>query len=291
MKRAWLYPLLIFAAIMVAYANSFSGPFIFDDVLWISANPHIRHLWPLSNALQPPPGAGTGRPSVCLTLALNYALSALEPWSYHLFNLAIHASAALVLFGIVRRTLQGPRLRERFGAHANYLAAAIAILWGVHPMQTESVTYVIQRMESLMGLFLLLTLYCVIRGHDSPRRLWWYAGAVACCALGMGTKEGMAITPIIVLLYDRGGSDVGCLAGLRTGCPHVAEYRQRVLSFPSAESKTIPFNKDGLANVLSFGGQRCRPWQYARKRRKDCQRLSKRHRPNLRKFLPTSLRS
>ena len=171
---------------------------------WIAANPHIRHLWPLWNVLQAPPGGGgTRRPLVCLTLALNYALGGLEPWSYHVFNLAIHACAALVLFGIVRRTLQGPRLRERFGAPANGLAAAIAILWAVHPMQTESVTYVIQRMESLMGLFLLLTLYCVIRGHDSPRRLWWFAGAVACCALGMATKEGMVTAPIIVLLYDR----------------------------------------------------------------------------------------
>jgi len=176
MKRAWAYPILIFAAIVVAYANSFSGPFIFDDLPWIAANPHIRHLWPLWNVLQPPPGrGGTGRPLVCLTLALNYALSGLEPWSYHMLNLAIHACAALVLFGVVRCTLQGPRLRQRFAANANGLAAAIAILWAVHPMQTESVTYVVQRMESLMGLFLMLTLYCVARGHDSPRRFWWYA--------------------------------------------------------------------------------------------------------------------
>jgi tetratricopeptide (TPR) repeat protein len=204
MKPARVYPLLILAAMVVTYANSFSGPFIFDDLPWILENPHIRHLWPLWNTLQPPPGGGgTGRPLVCLTLALNYALSGIEPWSYHVFNLAIHASAALVLFGIVRRTLHGPRLRERFGAHANGLAAAVAILWAVHPLQTESVTYIIQRMESLMGLLLLLTLYCVIRGHDSSRRLWWYTGAVAGCALGMGSKEGMVIAPIIVLLYDR----------------------------------------------------------------------------------------
>ena len=130
-------------------------------------------------------------------------MSGLDPWSYHPANLAIHASAALVLFGIVRRTLQGPRLRDRFGTQANGLAAAVAVCWAVHPLQTESVTYIIQRMESLMGLFLLLTLYCVIRGHHSPRRSGWYAGAVTCCALGMGTKEGMVIAPIIVLLYDR----------------------------------------------------------------------------------------
>src|SRR5260370_15862492 len=58
-------------------------------------------------------------------------------------------------------------------------------------------------MESLMGLFFLLTLYCVIRGHDSPHRLWWHTGAVACCALGMGSKEVMAVAPVIALLYDR----------------------------------------------------------------------------------------
>jgi Flp pilus assembly protein TadD len=204
MNRARTYSLLILAATLLAYANSFSGPLIFDDLRWIEANPHIRHLWPLWNALQPPQGAaGTGRPVVCLTLALNYAVSGLDPWSYHVANLAIHASAALVLFGIVRRTLQGPRLRDRFGTHANGLAAAVAACWAVHPLQTESVTYIIQRMESLMGLFLLLTLYCVIRGHDSPRRSEWYATAVVCCALGMGTKEGMIIAPILVLLYDR----------------------------------------------------------------------------------------
>src|SRR5262249_12168613 len=189
---------------VLAYANSFSGPLIFDDVPWIGTNPHIRHLWPLRNILLAPPGApGTGRPVICLTLVLNYAVSGLHPWSYHVANLVIHASAALVLFGIVRRTLQGPRLRERFGTRANGLAAAVAVCWAVHPLQTESVTYIIQRMEFLMGLFLLLTLYCVIRGHDSPRRSEWYATAVVCCALGMGSKEGMVIAPIIVLLYDR----------------------------------------------------------------------------------------
>lgn len=204
MNRAGIYSLLIPAAVMLAYANCFSGPFIFDDLRWIEANPHIRHLWPLWNTLQPPEGtAGTGRPIVCLTLALNYAVSGLDPWSYHLANLAIHVCAALVLFGIVRRTLQGPRLRDRFGAHANGLAAAVAVCWALHPLQTESVTYIIERTESLMGLFLLLSLYCLVRGHDSARRPWWYATAATCCALGMGSKEGMVFAPIIVLLYDR----------------------------------------------------------------------------------------
>jgi tetratricopeptide (TPR) repeat protein len=200
MNRAGIYSLLILVAALLAYANSFSGPFIFDDFTWIELNPHIRHLWPLWDQFG---ATGTGRPIVCLTLALNYAVSGLDPWSYHVANLAIHASAALVLFGIVRRTLQGPRLRDRLGTHANGLAAAVAVCWAVHPLQTESVTYVIQRAESLMGLFLLLTLYCVIRGDHSLRGSRWYATAIICCAMGMGSKEGMVIAPFIVLLYDR----------------------------------------------------------------------------------------
>src|SRR5260370_40331950 len=109
MNRDRIYSLLIPAATLLAYANSFSGTFIFDDLRWIEANPHIRHLWPLWNTLQPPQGAaGTGRPVVCLTLALNYAVSELDPWSYHVPNLAIHASAALGVFGVVGRPLHGP---------------------------------------------------------------------------------------------------------------------------------------------------------------------------------------
>src|SRR6266403_1569474 len=203
MKLARVYPLLIVAAVLLAYGNSFSGPFIYDDLTSIPENLHIRHLWPLWDTLQAPHTTAEGRPLVCLTLALNYALGGLEVWGYHAVNLATHVFAAIVLFGIVRRTLDGPRLGGRFGPYASGLAAAVALCWAVHPLQTESVTYIIQRTESMMGLFLLLSLYCVIRGHDSPRRSEWYATAVVCCALGMGSKETMGIAPIIVLLYDR----------------------------------------------------------------------------------------
>jgi tetratricopeptide (TPR) repeat protein len=123
-----MYSLLIVAVTLLAYANSFSGPFIFDDSPWIEANPHIRHLWPLWKTLQPPEGAaGTGRSVVCLTLALNYAVSGLDPWSYHLANLVIYVCAALVLFGIVRRTATGSRRRvwqrqSRFAGQCQPLA-------------------------------------------------------------------------------------------------------------------------------------------------------------------------
>ncbi len=195
--RAWP-PLLIVAAGGAAYANSFSGPLVLDDLNSIGVNPTIRH-W--GTALAPVIGTTVGgRPILNLSLAINYAISGTEVWSYHVLNLVIHLLAGLTLFGIVRRTLAG-----RAGRTAILIASFVALLWMLHPLQTESVTYIIQRAESLMGLFYLLTLYCFIRGAQADRTHshGWYALSWTTCLLGMGTKEVMVSAPVIVLLYDR----------------------------------------------------------------------------------------
>jgi len=83
------------------------------------------------------------------------------------------------------------------------LALAVAVLWTVHPLQTESVTYVIQRAESMMGLFYLLTLYCFIRKAISSSPGGWYMLSITACLLGMASREVMMSAPLIVLLYDR----------------------------------------------------------------------------------------
>lgn len=197
--------LLLMLCGLAAYQNSFKVPFLFDDFASIPDNPHIRRLWPLWDALSAPPQESTtGRPILCLSLALNYAVGGLEVWSYHAFNLICHFLAALTLWGIVRRTLLLEPLRARFGHAATPLSLLVALLWLVHPLQTESVTYLIQRAELLMGLFFLLTLYSALRGMTAPRRAGlWYAAAVLACALGMGSKEVTAMAPLAVLLYDR----------------------------------------------------------------------------------------
>ena len=92
---------------------------------------------------------------------------------------------------------------DGWGAAATPLALAVALLWAVHPLQTESVTYVVQRAESLVGLFYLLTLYGLVRGATAARPLGWYAVAALACLLGMATKEVMVSAPLVALLYDR----------------------------------------------------------------------------------------
>jgi len=163
---------LVFAG-LVAYHASFSSPFVFDDQPSIVDNPTLRRLWPLWSVFFPPRGSAltvAGRPVVNFTLAVNHAISGTGVWSYHVFNLAMHLAAGLALFGIVRRTLLAPAGRRLLGAEAGNGTAALlvgwtaALLWTLHPLQTEAVTYVVQRTESLMGCFYLLTLYCFVRG-------------------------------------------------------------------------------------------------------------------------------
>lgn len=204
---------LLVAAITGAYLNSLDAPFVFDDPAAIVDNPTIRRLWPLSDVLLPPRGEGVtveGRPVLNLTLALNYAFGGASPRGYHAANVAFHALAALTLFGLVRRTLRLPRLYPHFGDASLPLAALTAALWALHPLQTESVTYTVQRAESLASLFYLLTLYAFVRAVTAPvHGLPWRIVAFTACLLGMATKEIMVSAPVLVLLFDRtfiGGS-------------------------------------------------------------------------------------
>jgi tetratricopeptide (TPR) repeat protein len=195
---------LIVAAGLGAYANSFWGPFVYDDLSCIVDNSSIRQLWPLSGPLSPPciGGSVTSRPLLNLSLAVNYRLGGLNVWGYHATNLAIHLIGGLLLLGIVRRTFLLPVLRPRYGDAAWGLALAIAVLWTLHPLQTESVTYIIQRAESLAGLLYLLVLYSVIRSLRSSHRAWWHVVAVGACFLGAAVKEPIVSAPVVVLLYD-----------------------------------------------------------------------------------------
>jgi protein O-mannosyl-transferase len=186
----------------LVYLNSVSAPFIFDDQTAILNNPQIRQLWPLSIPLSPRPDTPVaGRPLVNLTFAINYAIGGLEVSGYRLTNIAIHLLSALTLFGLVRRTLLLSSLSPTFGAHAADLAWVAAAAWMLHPMATETIDYVTQRTESMMGLFYLLTMYCSARALDArPGR--WQAAAFMACAMGMACKESMVTAPVMVVLYD-----------------------------------------------------------------------------------------
>ena len=195
---------MIVLAGALTYANSLSGPMLFDDQSAILDNPQIRHLWPITAALAPPRASVlANRPIVNLSFAINYAIGGLSVRGYHIGNMSLHILSALVLFGIIRMTLATPKLRNRFAPAADAVALASALIWMVHPLHTESVDYLTQRTELMMGLFYLLTLYSAIRAARSTARDRWYGAAIVSCLLGMGCKESMVTAPVVVVLYDR----------------------------------------------------------------------------------------
>jgi protein O-mannosyl-transferase len=197
---------LIVVAAMAAYANSLQCPFVFDDIYDIVDNTSIEHLWPIGDVVVVQSNGRAalhGRPVVNLSLALNHATGGIKPFDYRLTNLLVHMLAGLTLFGIVRRTLLLPSLRGRFAAVATPLALAVALIWTLHPLQTGAVTYVVQRYESMMGLFYLLAIYAAVHCGTSARPRGWAAAATAAALLGMGCKEVAVSIPLTVLLYDR----------------------------------------------------------------------------------------
>lgn len=204
-RLEWAAPLVLVAVAALAYHNSLTGPFIFDDISNVRTNFQMRRLWPIWDAMWGPLGTGvSGRPIVQLSFAVDYAIHGLDVVGYHVTNLLLHAVTSLLLFGVIRLTLAARPLAGRFSLHATPLALLVAIVWQVHPLLSDSVTYISGRTEILAALFILLTLYCVIRGTRSPGRGGlWKCAAVVACVLGTGCKEIMAAAPVLVLLYDR----------------------------------------------------------------------------------------
>src|ERR1700676_3640437 len=99
-RGRWLMPGIIVAAIAIAYADDLRGPFIFDDGNSIVTNEHVRSIFPLAEAMSAPPlSVVVGRPLVCLSFAVNYAIGRLNPLGYHLVNIASHIVCALLLYG------------------------------------------------------------------------------------------------------------------------------------------------------------------------------------------------
>lgn len=197
-------PWVLLLAGTIAYHGSLQAPFIFDDQPGIVENVSLHRLsWDLILPGAMGGSSVAGRPLVNLSLALNHAISGQDVWSYHALNLLIHLGAGLVLCALVRQTFRLPALRTTDQHTAAAFAFAVALLWLVHPLQTESVTCVIQRTESLHGLLLLAALLSFARSLTAPHPARWRVATLALALLGAATKEVIVVLPVLAWLYDR----------------------------------------------------------------------------------------
>lgn len=195
---------LVLAAGLFAWWGVTDFGFLFDDEPAIRGNdPLLAGDW-WNAAFGPRHQPLANRPLACLSLVLDLAVFGPGPFGPHLGNLLLHLANGMLLFLLVRGTLRAPNLAGRFDpAAAGRLGLAIACVWVVHPLATDSVAYATQRSTLLASGFLLLALGATLRAHGVRAPLRWRAVAVAAMALGMASKEDLVAGPLLVLLYER----------------------------------------------------------------------------------------
>lgn len=211
--------LLIIVVALIAYSNTFHVPFIFDDMLNIVDNPFVKDL---TYYIHPATAKGLAqyvnfktRYIGYLTFAFNYRLHGLDETGYHIFNLAVHICNALLVYQLVRLTFKTPdfvnRRQPETGRHGNLIALFSALLFVAHPIQTQAVTYVVQRFASLAALFCLLSLVAYIRARLAQLKAGSYLTVSSICnyllvllsaILAMNTKENAFTLPVIITLYE-----------------------------------------------------------------------------------------
>jgi tetratricopeptide (TPR) repeat protein len=194
------------AVTVFAYAGTLTGPFVFDDEHNILHNPHLRieTLSPqalYAAAFQSPIPT---RPVANVSFALNYMLSGYNVVGYRLVNVLVHVLNGFLVFALATVTLRlAGGLRD--ARRAPMIAAAAAALWMLHPLHTQSVAYIVQRMTSLATLFFLLSLVCYAHARLCPsprRRSWLIAACVVAGLLAFGTKQIAATLPPCIFLYE-----------------------------------------------------------------------------------------
>jgi len=206
LKRLLIIGLMI-AVTLLAYANTFQVPFQFDDEPNILNNPDI-HIKSFSIDRLEQLARHTYQYSIRLfayfTFAFNYYFGKFDVFGYHLVNLLIHLLSGILLYWLLLLTLNLPSLKERYGSSAFSIALFSSLLFLCHPIQTQSVTYIVQRMTSMAGMFYLLAILLYVKGRIllGKKRFLFFTGTAVSYLLGVFTKENVAILPVSIGLYE-----------------------------------------------------------------------------------------
>ncbi len=215
-RRPWLendtFVVGLFLLIAVAiYSNTFHSPFVFDDGPSITRNPTIKHI---ENFL----GNSTGYDKYptrfigYLTFAINYSIGAFDPFGYHVLNMAIHVGNALLVFFIVLITSSTSFMKKSLSeVRARDISLTAGLLFLVHPVQTQAVTFIVQRLTSLTTLFFLLSVFYYAKArllsndgpnHSKRKFLLYFACSFISCVLAMKTKEISFTLPVVLFVYE-----------------------------------------------------------------------------------------
>jgi tetratricopeptide (TPR) repeat protein len=247
-----IHILLIAAVGFLAYSNTFHGPFQWDEQEFIVGNPIIEDL---SSFLSPSKALGSAyyplltlRPVGYFSFALNYKFHGLNVAGYHIINLLIHIMNAALVYFLILFTFRTPYFRGQgsgvrsqdevsrrqqtvnrkqpsahdllFNPYSHLIALAVALFFVAHPVQTEAVTYIFQRLASLVSMFYLLSLVLYVKGRlrsqnaeskaqngktitrDALVPMLYYILSLLFAVLAMKTKENAFTLPLVITLYE-----------------------------------------------------------------------------------------
>jgi len=182
---------------LITYSNTFHADFHFDDNPSIVDNIGIKRLtWDNFTAAF----SGT-RPVINLSLLFNYTLSGQNVIGWHIFNIGCHIANSIFVYLFFLWTLELPALSDRYGYRSRRMALFGALIFALHPIQTESVTYIISRTELIATFFYLATFLFFIKGTRTGK-FAYIIGSFIMAVLAMGSKEWAVTLPAMLLLYD-----------------------------------------------------------------------------------------
>lgn len=188
----------------LVYANSLQAPFVFDDLHNFIENPYTQieevsaeKLW---YAASRSPSSSRWLPN--MSFALNYYFGEKDPTGYHLVNLVIHLLAGLLVYLLALQTLSLPDM-TRYGEYRYEVSLIAAALWLLHPVQTNAVTYLVQRMTSMAALFCLLSLLLYVYGRSAVgKRKYYFSGALITGLMALVSKENSYMLPVMIGGYE-----------------------------------------------------------------------------------------
>ena len=210
----WRRYLFVFTALLVilflSYNNSFEASWHFDDYGNIVENASIQikqltwdNFKKLSYGIMNE--GRISRPFSYFSFALNYYFGGLDVFGYHVANFLIHYFSAVFLFLFIFNTLKLPIIKKEYEKHAYSIALLATLFWAINPVQVTAVTYIVQRMASMVALFYIMAMYFYLKFRTSLRpamSVVFILLCVLCAFLAIGTKENAVMLPVSILLYD-----------------------------------------------------------------------------------------
>ena len=211
----WIAFTLLLFLILLIYSNTFQSSWHFDDKPNIVNNYHLhlkdlrlksllqaffsnpRNPWETSNTMY--------RPVACLTFAFNWYFGKDNVVGYHIMNITIHILTAYFLYLAILNLFRSPNINTKFNGNEHFIALLAATIWAVNPIQTQAVTYIVQRMTSLAAMFYILGIYFYIKARIEglpSKRILLIISCFLSYLFALGSKENAAMLPVALLLVE-----------------------------------------------------------------------------------------